>query len=120
MAETLSCRFALEWALDEVWEQIIAESDCQYVVRAINAHAIYSSQLGLILQDCLDLLLQFQVCFVVHVNRTTNKVVTLSLELRPHHPSLENGRIVLLLSLGICFCKIYMDKFLTLSKKNSI
>ena len=83
MAEALSCRLTLEWLREKNYICVIVESDCLCLVRALQNGTTYPSQVGLILQDGKNILVELSGCSLVHVRRTTNKMLLQKLHLHP-------------------------------------
>ena len=106
-AEALICQEALLWIKDKGLANIIFESYSQLLVRAFNMAIFYSSNVGLILQDCMYLLNNLNGRAITFAKRSTNQATH------------ELAKVVVSLSdLGKWSCTshflsdvIYMDLF---------
>ena len=67
---------------------MIVETDCLSLVHAGRNDTPDASQVGLILQDCKEILSGLTDCSLVHVKRTANMVLQ---KLHLLHPVVESG-----------------------------
>ena len=67
MGEALNGRQALEWLKKKGYRG--GESDSQLLANALIHHTNFASQVGLIIQDCQDLLENLKDCRVVYKTR---------------------------------------------------
>ena len=56
VVEALSCRKALQWLKENGHHKVIVESDGLLLVSAVNSSACYLSPVGLVFNDCKELL----------------------------------------------------------------
>ena len=74
IAKTLSLREALSWVKDQGITNVIFEIDAQSVVLGLHKCLLGNSYLGIILQDCNQLLCAIGNAHLVFVKRSVNNV----------------------------------------------
>ena len=72
VAEALSCRAALQLLQVNKASKVIVETDSLLLASVINNLDSYFSSLGLIIQDCIDLLRTIPDCSVIFARRSMN------------------------------------------------
>lgn len=72
LAEAIAIKEALNWAKEMAWYPIVVESDCLFVVQLIRSATPMRSRLGNIIEDCRDLVSQFNNIKLQFIKRSAN------------------------------------------------
>ena len=77
LAETLSCREALRWLKELDMDNVLVEMDCLGLHLAITDSSFDATSHGVIIQDCLDLLSNFDNKNFCFARRSANQLAHL-------------------------------------------
>ena len=77
VAEALSCTAALQWLRINNYRNVLLETDSLLLASAVNNPTPYLSSIGLIIQDCKDLLRVILECWISFVRRLANQAAHL-------------------------------------------
>lgn len=74
MAEAMAIEETLSWSDRVEWNRVIMEADCLVVVQAIRSNTPMKSYLGLIIEECRDVLQRLRKTSLFFVKRPANMV----------------------------------------------
>lgn len=72
LAETMAIKEALSWAKQIEWMEVTIESDCLVVIQMIRSTAPMRSRLGMVVEECREIVRQSNNIKLVFVKRSTN------------------------------------------------
>ena len=72
--EAEACRMALLLASDLPWRAVEVESDSAVVVAALNRVSSSTVEVSRVIDDCIELMSNFDCCLFQHVRREANSV----------------------------------------------